>query len=126
MDLINVSIGSNGDQNELRFYAKKLKDKLEKLDEIDRLIQSGYGDLVFWINLDQRKLIQYNLNINDIISTIRSKNMDLPAGAIELGEQEFTVRTKGKIENIFELENIPLNKKFNKIPLILKDVATIE
>ena len=124
--LINVSIGSNGDQNELRFYAKKLKDKLEKLDEIDRLIQSGYGDLVFWINLDQRKLIQYNLNINDIISTIRSKNMDLPAGAIELGEQEFTVRTKGKIENIFELENIPLNKKFNKIPLILKDVATIE
>ena len=33
--LINVSIGSNGDQNELRFYAKKLKDKLEKLDEIE-------------------------------------------------------------------------------------------
>ena len=29
-------------------------------------------------------------------------------------------------ENIFELENIPLNKKFNKIPLILKDVARIE
>ena len=57
--LINVSIGSKGDENELRFYATKLKDRLEKLDEIDGLIESGYGDLVFWINIDQKKLLQY-------------------------------------------------------------------
>tara|TARA_Y100001970_G_scaffold147328_1_gene180883 strand:+ start:26944 stop:30006 length:3063 start_codon:yes stop_codon:yes gene_type:complete len=124
--LINVSIGSNGDENELRFYATKLKDNLEKLDEIDSLIESGYGDLVFWINIDQSKLLQYKLSLNEIITTIKSKNIDLPAGAIKTGEQEYTIRTKGRIESIYELENIPLNKRFNKIPLILGDIAKIE
>jgi len=124
--LINVSIGSNGDENELRFYATKLKNKLEKLDEIDGLIESGYGDLVFWIKIDQKKLLQYRLSLDEIISTIKSKNIDLPAGSIKTGEQEYSIRTKGKIESIYELENIPLNKKYNKIPLILKDIATIE
>ena len=124
--LINVSIGSKGDENELRFYATKLKDKLEKLEEIDGLIESGYGDLVFWINIDQKKLLQYELSLNEIISTIKSKNIDLPAGAIETGEQEYTIRTKGKIESVYELANVPLNKRFNKIPLILGDIATIE
>ena len=62
--LINVSIGSKGDENELRFYATKLKDRLEKLDEIDGLIESGYGDLVFWINIDQKKLLQYELSLS--------------------------------------------------------------
>jgi multidrug efflux pump subunit AcrB len=124
--LINVSIGSKGDENELRFYATKLKDRLEKLDEIDGLIESGYGDLVFWINIDQKKLLQYELSLNEIISTIQSKNIDLPAGAIETGEQEYTIRTKGRIENVYELENIPLNKRFNKIPLVLGDIADIE
>lgn len=124
--LINVSIGSNGDENELRFYATKLKNKLEKLDEIDGLIESGYGDLVFWIKIDQKKLLQYRLSLDEIISTIKSKNIDLPAGSIKTGEQEYSIRTKGKIESIYELENVPLNKKYNKIPLILKDIATIE
>lgn len=124
--LINVSIGSKGDENELRFYATRLKDRLEKLEEIDGLIESGYGDLVFWINIDQKKLLQYELSLNEIISTIKSKNIDLPAGAIETGEQEYTIRTKGKIESVYELANVPLNKRFNKIPLILGDIATIE
>ena len=121
-----MSIGSNGDENELRFYATKLKNKLEKLDEIDGLIESGYGDLVFWIKIDQKKLLQYRLSLDEIISTIKSKNIDLPAGSIKTGEQEYSIRTKGKIESIYELENVPLNKKYNKIPLILKDIATIE
>ena len=50
----------------------------------------------------------------------------MPAGAIETGEQEYTIRTKGRIENVYELENIPLNKRFNKIPLVLGDIADIE
>ena len=31
-----------------------------------------------------------------------------------------------RIENVYELENIPLNKRFNKIPLVLGDIADIE
>ncbi|MEE2975785.1 MAG: efflux RND transporter permease subunit [Thermodesulfobacteriota bacterium] len=124
--LINVSIGSNGDKNELRFYAKRLKDKLERLGSIESLIESGYGELVFWIYIDQKKLLQYNININEVIDSIKSRNIDLPAGALELGNQEYTIRTKGKIESIYELEGIPLNKKINKMPMILKDIARIE
>ena len=57
--LINVSIASDGNKNELRFYARDLKNKLEKLNSVESLIVSGYGDLVFWIKIDPKKLIQY-------------------------------------------------------------------
>ena len=71
---------------------------MEKLDTVESLIVSGYGDLIFWIKIDPKKLIQYEIRLDDIVSQIKNKNIDLPAGAIGQGEQEFTVRTEGKIE----------------------------
>ena len=124
--LINVSIASNDDKNELRYYARELKNKLEKLDSVESLIVSGYGELVFWINIDQKKLIQYEVGLESIINLIKSKNIDLPAGAISVGSQEFTVRTKGKVAGKPDLENLPIKSLNNGITLRLKDLATIE
>jgi len=123
--LINVSIGSKADKEELRFYARELRNKLEKLDSVESLIVSGYGDLVFWINIDPKKLMQYEIKLDDVITQIKNKNVDLPAGAVNFGEQEFTIRTKGKIESIEELESIPIKFLSSDITLKLKDVSNI-
>ena len=123
--LINVSIASDGDKNELRLYARELKSKLEKLDTVESLIVSGYGDLIFWIKIDPKKLIQYEIRLDDIVSQIKNKNIDLPAGAIGQGEQEFTVRTEGKIEKRKDLEEIPIKNLSSGITLRLKDISNI-
>mgnify|MGYP001204772402 CR=1 FL=1 len=123
--LINVSIASDGNKNELRFYARDLKNKLEKLNSVESLIVSGYGDLVFWIKIDPKKLIQYEIRLDTIVNQIKNKNVDLPAGAVNLGDQEFTVRTEGKIQDKKDIEQIPLKNLSNGTTLRLKDIANI-
>ena len=86
---------------------------------------SGYGNLIFWIKIDPKKLIQYEIRLDDIVSQIKNKNIDLPAGAIGQGEQEFTVRTEGKIEKRKDLEEIPIKNLSSGITLRLKDISNI-
>ena len=77
-------------------------------------------------SLGQNFLIDKNI-INKILNLIqiKNKNIDLPAGAIGQGEQEFTVRTEGKIEKRKDLEEIPIKNLSSGITLRLKDISNI-
>jgi len=57
---------------------------------------------------DQKRLAALGLSIDSVIRAIERGNVDQPAGRLRVGEQEFTSRTSGRMNNVAEIGALPL------------------
>lgn len=124
--IINVGIAGEVDKKVLRSHALRLRDKLQLLTGVETITTSGMGEPVFWIYLDPLKLRQNEISAEQIATAIRLKSVDLPGGGISQGNYEFLVRTKGRVDKVEDLINIPVKKNPNGKHVLLRDVARIE
>lgn len=59
-----------------------------------------------------------------VISALQTENINVPAGALNEGDQEFLVRTTGNFETVEELRDVVISQR--GAPVYLRDVATVE
>ena len=123
-------------------YEYALKSKTKSLDEL-RTLQDYYykyallgvdgvseiasiGGYVknYEITLNQDKLVQYDLDINEIKETIVANNSD-NGGRITLENgYEQIITARGYLKSVSDIENITI-KNENNIPLKIKDIAEV-
>ena len=104
-------------------------------NEIQEKLQtvSGVGDvLVFggrrrevhvYVNPD--RLRAYNLTVTDVAQALRSQNMELPAGRVDAGAQELTIRALGRVQQAEEFGDIVV-KTVNGYPIRIRDIGVAE
>ncbi|MFY9089250.1 efflux RND transporter permease subunit [Arcobacter aquimarinus] len=76
------------------------------------------------ITLNQDKLVQYNLDIQNIKNSIQSNNKDVGGGIILENGFEHIITARGYLKSVYDIENITIQTS-NNIPLKLKDIATV-
>ncbi|NCB13101.1 MAG: efflux RND transporter permease subunit, partial [Erysipelotrichia bacterium] len=76
------------------------------------------------ITLNQDKLVQYNLDIQNIKNSIQSNNKDIGGGVILENGFEHIITARGYLKSVYDIENITIQTS-NNIPLKLKDIATV-
>jgi multidrug efflux pump subunit AcrB len=58
------------------------------------------------INLDLQRLQALGLNVNDVVNTLRDRNIDVSSGRLRNGSVEPLTRAIGKFQDIREIENL--------------------
>ena len=58
------------------------------------------------VELDQARVRALGLPLNEILSSIRDANLDLPAGSIEAGRYEVTLRAPAEFKSIADIEDV--------------------
>lgn len=88
---------------------------------------SALGGMVkqYQVTVDPEKLRAYSIPLSLIQTAIKQGNQEIGASVIEMAEAEYMIRATGYIQNIEDLENIPLGVYENGTALLLKDVANI-
>lgn len=123
-------------------YEYALKSKTKSLDEL-RTLQDYYfkyallgvdgvseiasiGGYVknYEITLNQDKLVQYDLNINEIKEKIVANNSDNGGRIILENGYEQIITARGYLKSLSDIENITI-KNENNIPLKIKDMAEV-
>lgn len=123
-------------------YEYALKSNTKSLDEL-RTLQDYYfkyallgvdgvseitsiGGYVknYEITLNQDKLVQYDLNINEIKEIIQSNNSDNGGRIILENGYEQIITARGYLKSVADIENITI-KTLNNIPLKIKDIAEV-
>lgn len=123
-------------------YQYALKSNTKSLDEL-RTLQDYYfkyallgvdgvseiasiGGYVknYEITLNQDKLVQYDLNINEIKEIIVANNSDTGGRIILENGFEQIITARGYLKSVSDIENITI-KTFNNTPLKIKDIATV-
>lgn len=132
--LISVNSPHNSyDQLFISNYADiYIKDELARIRGVGQVTVFGSSTYSMRIWLDADKMANYGLSTSEVTSAIQAQNIQSPAG--DLGVEpmkekqliKLTMRTKGRLKDVKEFEDIIIKSLPNGSQVRLKDVARVE
>jgi len=129
--LYKESADQNGETSEARLKALRrlaedsIKTDLEAQEGTAAVKVSGGLEDEIQIRVDQQKLSQLGISIDQIAARIRAENVNLSGGRLEEGNQRFLVRTLNEFQSVDEFRDAIVAYVSDR-PVYLRDVATVE
>lgn len=108
-----------------RLAEDRIKTDLEAEEGTAAVKVSGGLEDEIQIQVDQQKLSQLGISIEQIASRIRAENVNLSGGRLEEGDQRFLVRTLNEFQSVDEFRGAIVANVAGR-PVYLRDVAVIE
>ncbi len=108
-----------------RLAEDRIKVELEAEEGTAAVKVSGGLEDEIQIRVDQQKLSQLGISIQQIAERIRAENVNLSGGRLEEGNQRFLVRTLNEFKSIDEFRGAIVANVEGQ-PVYLRDVATVE
>jgi Cu(I)/Ag(I) efflux system membrane protein CusA/SilA len=102
-----------------------LKYELQTVPGVSEVATVGGMVKQYQVVLDPNRLRAYGLPLQKIRMAIQRANQEVGGSVIEMGEAEYMVRATGYIDELGDLERIPLGVNAQGTPILLKDVAEI-
>lgn len=97
---------------------------LNRVDGVASAYVAGLPERVVYIDLDPTKLDAYGLTIESLGGKVLQENMDVSAGTVKVGLEDFSLRVEGEFEESAEIAEIPLGMVNGKT-LRIKDIASV-
>jgi hydrophobe/amphiphile efflux-1 (HAE1) family protein len=125
-----LSITSRLPLKDLMDYVdRSIKDRFKTVPGVGEIFLGGFLERNLRVWVDTKKLLAYQLTVEDVISAIQKEHVEIPAGKLETQEKESSVRAMGEARTVGEFEKIVINNRNGKPiyrPIRLSEVARIE
>ncbi|MBI3038061.1 efflux RND transporter permease subunit [bacterium] len=123
--ILNLGISSKLDPVQLlKLIEDQVKYRLERIPGVAAVDINGGRKREIHVNLDPERLKAMNLRLEPVIAKLKQENLNLPAGIIEVGNYEFTIRTPGEFFQVDQIKDIVVFENGSSL-IRLGDVATI-
>jgi HAE1 family hydrophobic/amphiphilic exporter-1 len=103
---------------------EKIVNPLNRIEGVGSVNLAGVPGRKVYIDVDPRKMEAYNLTIEQIGNILRAENMNMPAGYIEMGQNDYPLRIQGEFPESDVIKNIVVSS-YNGNNVYLKDVAEV-
>jgi multidrug efflux pump subunit AcrB len=123
--VMGIAVSGNMDERTRKVLGQEMRDELLLLDDIKKVILWGVDDYEISIEVDEDRLREYNLTLNEVAQVLRNSSLDLPAGMIRAADGNVLVRTQGKAYAGKDFASMVLRSQTDGTELLLSDVATI-
>ena len=104
---------------------ERIKPMIETIRGVGNVQMVGDRDreIRIWLRADD--LRAYSLTAEDVIDALRRENLEPPGGRVETGSREIIVKTRGKIQNVADFEQVIVKQRAQN-PIRLCDVGYVE
>ncbi|MEX2114292.1 MAG: efflux RND transporter permease subunit [Pirellulales bacterium] len=97
--IMSLAISGNRSSRELFVLADRaVKNVLESVHGVGEVFISGATDRAIQVNIEARRLAAYQLSIMQVRDAIARQNIDIPAGRVDTGARELSLRTLGRVQ----------------------------
>lgn len=103
---------------------QQVQHRIERIPGVAAVDVWGGYEREIQVNIDADRLRALDLPLAHVLQTIRAANVNVPAGEIERGWEEITLRIPGEVPDLETLGNITLMMR-DGAPVRLNQVATI-
>ena len=124
MPIMNINLSGDYSLEDLKDYAERLEDELEKIPQINKVDIKGLSEKEVRVEINNFALEARQLNFNDIADALRSQNTTVSAGDIRLGDMNRSVKVSGEFKDMQDIENVIIKNEGQDI-VYLRDVATV-
>ncbi|NQU43415.1 efflux RND transporter permease subunit [bacterium] len=107
-----------------RLIDEEVKYRLERVPGVAALDVWGGLEREIHVNLDADKLRALGIPLDQLLARIRAANITLPAGSIEAGQYDITLRTLGEYTDLDQLRQTTIAVP-NGTPVLLGNVAEV-
>lgn len=94
---------AKGDPHLLRNTAKALRERLEILQDVDDVMQSGIQERQIRVVAKPGRLEAYGVSLAQVAQTLQARNRNLPGGTIVTGGKEFAVRAMAEYGSLDDI-----------------------
>jgi HAE1 family hydrophobic/amphiphilic exporter-1 len=102
-----------------------VKARIQRLSGVGAAELIGGRDREIHVLVDPARLAGHGLTVQELMGALQAQNLELPAGRIELGSRELTVKTKGEVRSTQEIADL-LITGLGGARVRVGDVATVE
>ncbi len=117
--------GSASDEYTLRRVAEELSARLAAVEDTSRVTISGGLPRVLTAYLDREAIAGRGLSLLDVQRAVQVSNAMTPAGDVQRGDLNLTVRSGSVVRDAADLENLVVGASRGR-PVFLREVARIE
>lgn len=102
-----------------------IKFALQNVQGVAEVASFGGFQKQYQIVIDPHKLTYYNLQLMDVLKTVKENNNDVGGRKFEMTDMAYIIRGLGYIKNMEDIENMTVSMK-NSIPIRIKDIGTVQ
>ncbi|PKL79277.1 MAG: hypothetical protein CVV25_08520 [Ignavibacteriae bacterium HGW-Ignavibacteriae-4] len=102
------------------------KRRMEQIDGVAQAVITGGLEREILIEVDPAKLEMYNLTFEQIAQSLKSSNINLPAGSIMKGLFRYSLRTFGEYTHTDQIGGTIIKYQNNKSYVKLSDIAKVK
>jgi len=84
----------------------------------------GFGKQ-YQVNVDPKRLQAFGLSINQVVQAVREGNYESAGRLIEFGGTEYSVRGRGYVQSVQDIENIAVSASDSGTPIRIKDIGQV-
>jgi len=100
--------------------------QLQSVPGVAEVATVGGAVRQYQVEVDPRKLLFYQIPLQQVVDTIKDSNNDVGGRLLEMGETEHMIRGRGYIRGKQDLEKIVLSATQDGTPVLLSDVADVQ
>jgi HAE1 family hydrophobic/amphiphilic exporter-1 len=128
LGLIHGEPGSGLEETSLkilrRYADEEIRKILEPIEGVAAVKISGGLEDEVQVDIDQRKMAQLNLTLEDLTGRLAAENVNVSAGRLEEGTQRYLVRTINQFGSVEEFGSLIVSTGEGR-PVYLRDIATV-
>ncbi|TNE50164.1 MAG: efflux RND transporter permease subunit [Deltaproteobacteria bacterium] len=109
----------------LQQLGQTVKDELLALSLVSQVQLDGYKQPEISIEIDEKRLRQFGLQVSDVGRAVSRANLDLSGGMIKTKREDLMIRVYGKRYLARAFARIPIRSVAGGSPIHLEDVATV-
>ena len=134
--ILMISVSSpNGTYDNLyiaNYASIYIKDELARIKGVGKVSVFGSSDYSMRIWLDANKMANLGVSVSEVSAAVQTQNTQSPAGDFGVEPMnealliKLTMRTKGRLEDVKDFENIIIRSNPDGSQIRLKDIAKVE
>ncbi|MDR1942259.1 MAG: efflux RND transporter permease subunit [Endomicrobium sp.] len=105
---------------------EQIKEKIMRVSGVANVEIGGGRERKLLIEIDNSKLVAYNLPILEVVQKINLSNISISAGEIDERSKNYVIRATGEYNNISEIENTGIAITESGSVIRIKDIALVK
>ncbi|MBL7069592.1 MAG: efflux RND transporter permease subunit [Candidatus Omnitrophica bacterium] len=124
--MIGIALSGQLEEKAIQRIAEDLEDEILDVDGVATIRRYGWRDQEMWVEVDPDKLREYHMSTEEIMESLKRRNISIPGGSILHGSEEFNIRTTGEFYTKEEIEKVVIRANDTGNWIRVSDVASVK